>query len=169
MQQAELGALYDAHFRRVYNYISYRLNDHSQVDDLVSTVFLRVIDRYAQYDPRKGPVEGWIIGIARNAITDHYRERAKLQAVDIEEVANLLPDGETPEVICVRNEDHLRLIGALSTLAPRERDVIALKYGAELGHRQIARQLNLSLSNVGVILFRSLRKLRTELGKEVSS
>lgn len=170
MERSTFERIYDTHFRRVYNYISYRINDHTHVEDLVSTVFLRVIAKYGLYDPNKGPLEGWIIGIARNAVTDYYRERVGASTVDLNAFADGLKwDGDAPDEIVVRREEQRALMKALNTLGDRERQIISLKYGAELSNRQIARQMDLSVSNVGVILFRSLARLRKILGKEESS
>jgi RNA polymerase sigma factor (sigma-70 family) len=60
-------------------------------------------------------------------------------------------------------EEFSRLVAAINRLPGRERDLITLKYGAELNNRQIARQLHLSESNVGTILSRTLHKLRLAL------
>jgi RNA polymerase sigma factor (sigma-70 family) len=51
----------------------------------------------------------------------------------------------------------------LSQLAPREREVVALRYGADLSTADIARTLGLSEANVLQILSRALRRLRREL------
>ncbi|MDL2206999.1 sigma-70 family RNA polymerase sigma factor [Eubacteriales bacterium OttesenSCG-928-N13] len=161
-----LEVMYDLHFRRVYNYISYRINDHSNVDDLVSTVFLRAIDKHAQFDSNRGSLSGWIIGIARNVVIDYYRMRDRNQMTDIAAIEHSLPSDENmPERIVVQNEEHRALITALSELPERERQIIALKFGAELSNREIARQLGLSISNVGVLLFRCLRRLKARLSK----
>jgi len=61
-----------------------------------------------------------------------------------------------------RRAELARLSILLSHLPNRERDLIALKYGAELTNRQIARLTRLSESNVGTILNRIIRRLRVE-------
>ncbi|MFD2875532.1 sigma-70 family RNA polymerase sigma factor [Paenibacillus rhizoplanae] len=48
---------------------------------------------------------------------------------------------------------------ALDTLSPKERNLIALKFGADLKNTEIARITGISESNVGVILYRSMRKI----------
>ncbi len=59
---------------------------------------------------------------------------------------------------------HLDSIGLdthrLPQVADRERDILALKYGAGISNRAIARLTGLSESNVGTILSRTLVKLR---------
>ena len=63
----------------------------------------------------------------------------------------------------VRRETRQELIEALGTLDERERDLIALKFSALVTNREIASLTGLTESNVGVILFRALRKLRAVL------
>lgn len=57
-----------------------------------------------------------------------------------------------------------RLNRALDTLSAKERNIIALKFGADLKNTEIARVTGISESNVGVILYRSMRKLKSEIG-----
>lgn len=56
-----------------------------------------------------------------------------------------------------------RLNRALDTLSAKERNIIALKFGADLKNTEIARVTGISESNVGVILYRSMRKLKSEI------
>jgi RNA polymerase sigma-70 factor (ECF subfamily) len=51
----------------------------------------------------------------------------------------------------------------IQELSPRQRDLLALKFTAELSNRQIAEMTGLTEQNVGVILHRSIRKLRRRM------
>ena len=64
------------------------------------------------------------------------------------------------------HEDERALLTALAGLDARERDVLGLKFAARLTNREIARNLGLRESHVGVIVYRALGKLRMVLGKE---
>lgn len=155
--------LYDGHFAKVYNYVSYRVGDAAAADDVTSRVFERALDRLETYDRAAGPVEAWLFGIARNAVADHFRARRWL---------SWLPDGlleERPareprhEDVLARDESLEELRRALERLAPRERELLALKFGAQMTNRDIAAHLGLGESNVGVILHRALAKLKAAL------
>ena len=61
------------------------------------------------------------------------------------------------------NHDFARLSILLSQLPTREREVLAFKYGAGLNNREIAHLTRLSASNVGIILYRVVEKLRAEM------
>ena len=72
----------------------------------------------------------------------------------------VLPTVEGPEERAIASPE---LVEALATLSDRDREVVALRFGADLSGPEIARMLDLSLANVQQILSRSLRKLRTLL------
>ena len=158
--------IYEAYYKRVYNYTSYRINNHHDVEDLVSQIFERVIQKYNTYDPKQPIFEAWLFKIARNTITDYFRKQKKNYSISLNYVISFLSRDNQPEEIVVINESNIRLVRALAKLSGKERNVVALKFAAELKNINIAEVMGISSSNVGTILFRSLRKLRKELEKE---
>lgn len=158
--------IYESQFKRVFNYISYRINNHMDTEDLVSQVFYKVIDKYESFNPLRASMSTWIISIARNTVTDYFRAEQKDMSLELDSVEPYLPSGECPDEILVKREENLVLMNALNTLSARDRNLIALKYGAELTNREIAEVMELSESNVGVIVHRSLEKLRVYIEKE---
>ena len=165
VDQLMFTEIYEAQFKRVYNYISYRINNHMDTEDLVSQVFSKVIEKYGSFDPCRASMSTWIISISRNTVTDYLRERQKNASVELDSVIHL-SSGEITDDIMIKNEQNRALLEALNTLTARERNLIALKYGAELNNKEIAEVMELSESNVGVIMFRTMKKLRAHLEKE---
>ena len=68
----------------------------------------------------------------------------------------------SPEADEERRSDLARLAKLTTSLPDRERDLIALRYGAGLSNRAIARLVGLSESNVGTILHRTVQTLRSQ-------
>jgi RNA polymerase sigma-70 factor (ECF subfamily) len=68
----------------------------------------------------------------------------------------------SPEEVAQQQQDFARLLNLLAQLPDRDRDVLALKYGAALSHRDIARIMGLSESNVAVIAHRTVQGLREQ-------
>ena len=107
-----------------------------------------------------GAFSTWLFTIARNAATDHFRRNGRDVLL---EAVRELQDPTSLEEIAQREHDFAKLNTLLSQLPARERELIALKYGAELNNREIAQLTHLSESNVGTILHRVVEKLRVEM------
>jgi RNA polymerase sigma-70 factor, ECF subfamily len=78
------------------------------------------------------------------------------------DVAVDVPIEATPERAAMEGSDIARLAQLTANLPERERELLALKYGAAIGNRQIAQLTGLSESNVGTILSRTVEKLRSQ-------
>ena len=101
----------------------------------------------------------WLFTVARNVAVDHYRQRRP--HVPLDEVEDR-PGGTTPEELAERRSDVERLVRLVTGLPERERELLALKYGAGLTNRAIHRLTGLSETNVGTILHRTFQQLRSE-------
>jgi RNA polymerase sigma factor (sigma-70 family) len=160
----ELRRFYREHVDAVYAFFAYSV-PRPFAEDLTSATFERVIRSWSSYDRRLGSERTWILTIARNLLTDHYRRQSHRDALSTDErpeLVNSLADenGMDP----VLSADALR--GLLAPLDDRERAVVALRYGAELSAIEVAAVLGLTPANVHQIASRALRRLRSELDDE---
>jgi RNA polymerase sigma-70 factor, ECF subfamily len=142
---------------RIYNFFRYRVGPGPVAEDLTSTTFEKAWAARGRYRPDRASFGTWLFTVARNVAVDHYRSaRVSVPLEDAEGIAA----GPTPEEIAERRSDEERLARLLSGLPDRERELLALKYGAERTNREIARMTGLSESNVGTILHRTVQALR---------
>ena len=162
-EKKDFTYIYKAYYKRVYNYIYYRVNCHHTAEDLVSQVFEKIMLKIDTYSKDKSPFEVWLFAIARNAVKDHFRSSKKYKILSIDTIKELVSKKKTPEDIVGISETNDELLKALKTLDTREQNIVALKFGAELKNVEIAEILNLTESNVGVILYRTVKKLKKEL------
>jgi len=153
-------ALYVAQLPRVYNFFRYRVGCTSDAEDLTATTFEKAWRAREQYRRDLAGFSTWLMAIARNVATDHFRRRRAV--VPLDAATNVPAPGRSAEQDLVFRSDVDRLAALLERLPDRERELIALKYGAELSNRDIARATGLSESNVGTILFRAVRSLRDD-------
>jgi RNA polymerase sigma-70 factor (ECF subfamily) len=149
-------AVYREDLPRVFNYLRYRGFDRATAEDLSSVTFEKAWRARDRYRRDRGAVSTWLLTIARNAATDHLR-RARREEPLAEDTAGA---GETPEAAALRTSRRHRLRVLLGELPARERELIALKYGAGATNRAIAAQTGLGESNVGTILQRTIARLR---------
>ena len=158
--------LYDKYFARIYNYLRYRLIERDAADDLVSVVFEKVLDKYDSFDPARYGLEPWLFAIARNTLNDYFRRRKVRGWLSIAGREENIASAESVEGAAQRSEENALLLGALAGLSEQERELIAMKFTLELTNRDIAAETGLGESNVAVILFRAMKKLKEILGPE---
>jgi RNA polymerase sigma-70 factor (ECF subfamily) len=159
----DLSRLYRQHVAAVYGFFAYSLRD-AAAEDLTSATFERVLRSWDAYDPRKGSERGWILVIARNLLVDHYRRQSHRDAVSTDQHPVLLEGLTAADEPLERVLDADQLRGWLAVLGEREREILALRYAADLPAAEIAEILGLSGANVHQILSRSLRRLREAAG-----
>jgi RNA polymerase sigma-70 factor (ECF subfamily) len=157
--EADFAVLYRAELPRVYNFFRYRVGDGPLAEDLTSETFEKAWRNRARYNRDLAAFTTWLFTIARRVAVDHFRRHRP--EVALADVAHLTDD-ETMEDQTQKQADFARLSALLARLADRDRELVALKYGAGLTNRTIAGLTRLSESNVGVILHRALQALRAE-------
>jgi RNA polymerase sigma-70 factor (ECF subfamily) len=143
---------------RVLNFFRYRLGNTADVEDLTARTFEKAWRARHRYRRDVAGFATWLLTIARNVAIDHLRARQYHEPLDVA-VAMPALDG-TPEQHALQHADAQRLAALLATLPPRQRELIAMKYGADMTNRAIARATGLSESNVGTILHRAVEELR---------
>ncbi len=149
--------VYEDFLPRVLNFFRYRVDDMQLAEDLCAMTFERAWSSRHRYDTRRGALSTWLFAIAQNVLADHLRKRNH-QPLPLEHVH--LADEASPEDDAQRNADAAKLRALLQTLAAEDRELVALKYGADMTNREIARVMGLSESNVGTRLYRLIQKLR---------
>lgn len=144
--------------RRVYAYVAYRIGDGPDAEDVTSEVFERAVRYRSSYDPARGEALPWLIGIARRCIDG--RSPLPLQGLSTES------DQQAPGDLEASAIERLTLAAAISALDDRSRDLLALRYGADLSARQIGTVLGLKANAVEVALHRALARARTLLEQQ---
>ncbi len=141
--------------RRVYSYVAYRIGEGPDAEDVTSTTVERALRYRSSYDPKKGKPQSWLIGIARSCVDDHLRGRS-LAAGEMVERAG--PDELEGGAVL-----RLSLDAAVAALDDLDRELIGLRYGADLSTRQIGKLLSMKPGTVDVALHRARERLRAQL------
>jgi RNA polymerase sigma-70 factor (ECF subfamily) len=155
----QFDALYRSSAADVYAYVASLVRDRTAAEDVTALAFERAFRRRRTFNPRRGSERAWLFGIARNAALDELRRRRRTAA--------LVVDPEDPHAAAALDDDaaeeaqrRAAVRAALSTLEPRERELVALKFHAGLSNTEIAEVLGVSESNAGTRLHRTVTKLR---------
>jgi RNA polymerase sigma factor (sigma-70 family) len=139
---------------RVYSYAAYRIGPGPDAEDVTSDTIERALRYRSSYDQTAGTPQAWLLGIARRVVDDHLARSSRLSLEDAN--TQVAADGE----MATATIERLTLRSALSSLTASERDLLALRYGADLTARDIARIVGARTNAVEVALHRTLAKVR---------
>src|SRR6188472_3375107 len=85
----ELHRVYREHVSAVYAFFGYSVSKET-AEDLTASTFERVVRAWSDYDSQRGPERAWVLAIARNLLTDHYRRQRLRDTVSTDEHPILL-------------------------------------------------------------------------------
>lgn len=159
--------IYDEYSESIFRYIHYKTYHRETAEDLTSQTFLKALEKWEQYDRRKGPVSPWLYGIARNLVTDHFRSKGKWGFMgDISDVWDL-PSKDNVHKELADRETKDEIHGALGKLSGLQREIIILRLWEELPYNKIAPIVGKSEANCKMMFSRALKKLKTSLGSSI--
>ena len=147
--------------QRVYAYVAYRIGEGPEAEDVTSEVFERALRYRDSFDPKKGEPIAWLLGIAHRCIQSY---RASEQHIPLDDW-----DAVGMDDLQSRSIERVTLASALAVVGSRDRELIALRYGADLTAAQIGDVLGLRANTVEVALHRAIERLRSVLDAEPES
>ncbi len=169
--------LYDRHARAVHSYVGAHLGRPGEAEEVCQEAFLALWRHAARFDPRRGGVRGWLIGIARHRAIDRLRAEARRSRAETaaQAIAALdPPDDPVSRVGAVRAEA-ARLRRILDDLPSEQRDVLLLVHFGGLTQREIAEVTGQPLGTVksrlrlGLARVRLIAGVNADVGRPMSS
>ena len=153
-----LRLAYDEYGRLVYSFCARSL-DSERAKDVTQEVFLSAWRARERYNPEKGRLGAWLMGIARNRVIDNVRsEKRHSDRRADEDTIELSTEAEVD-----KTSDKMLVADALKELPERSREVIMLAYFHDLTHPQIAERTNIPLGTVKSDIRRGLQRIRRHL------
>jgi len=128
-------------------------------DDVLQDALAMAWRRRRSYDPQRGNVRGWLLAIAVDARSKHWR-RSPLAAYPIEYADPAVPDASA------QRSDAVDVARALAALTPREREAVDLYYYADLGVEDTADAMGCSPGTVKSTLSSARSRMRAFLGED---
>jgi RNA polymerase sigma-70 factor (ECF subfamily) len=148
-------------YPRIYRYISYKVDNLRDAEDLAGEVFVRML---GAIQGQKGDLEAWLFRIAGNVVTDHYRKRA-VRSGEVE-----LPDeiagGNDPGAAVERKLDGDRLRKGLQALTEEQKETVILRFVMGYEHDEVAALMGRSGGAIRALQFRALAALRDALERK---
>ena len=162
-KKEEYETVFREQFPLVYTFMYYRINNVVDAEDLTAEVFARAYRYWDSYSPLKGSRGEWIGGIAKNTYKSHVAKKA--DGIQTTELFDFIPADADIEEDYFRKEILQQVYQEIDALPEPQREIMRMKFDWCLTNQEIAKATNMSVSNVGVTLHRTIKKIRTNLKK----
>jgi RNA polymerase sigma-70 factor, ECF subfamily len=161
----ELETLFQTHNERVFRTAHRITGSAADAEDVLQTVFLRLVKNPDTYDLSENP-EAYLSRAAINASLDLMRSRSRSKAVGITDVDTEALESrfQSPEAQHADRELHQLIREAVSRLGKTAAEMFVLRYYEGYDNQEIAKMLDTSQMVVGVVLHRARTRLRKEIG-----
>jgi RNA polymerase sigma-70 factor (ECF subfamily) len=153
---APLIEIYDRSLPQVYGYLLSRCGEKAVAEDLTSETFLAAA---AGVGPRDPVTVGWLLGVARHKLADHWRRQARQERL-LQAVASGVADPDPGDDTWDVTVDVMRARQLLARLVPQHRAALALRYLDGLSVPEVAALLERTVHATEALLVRARRELR---------
>lgn len=151
------AALYDRYVDRVYAYLYRQTGRREIAEDLTSLTFLRALAAIGRFDSRR-PFAPWLFRIAHNALMDHRRSAARTARLTDDIVQRLVEDADPRRESAVEQAE--AFLAYTKGLPAEQRDVLALRFIADLSTEQTAALLGRSIGATKTLVWRAVATVR---------
>lgn len=156
------GEIYRQHMPAIYRFISYRVADRQDAEDLTGKVFLRAWEALPRFEERQVALSAWLYRIARNVVIDYYRTSRRQAPLD-EAAAEAIPGDEGPDAEEMAEVAQVR--AAVGQLPEEQQSVVLLRFVEGLGHAEVAEAMGKSEGACRMLQHRALKALARLLGE----
>ncbi|WP_228641315.1 sigma-70 family RNA polymerase sigma factor [Microtetraspora sp. AC03309] len=162
------GMLYDRYVDLVYRYVFFRVGSHALAEDLTSDTFLRALRGIADFTWQGRDFGAWLVTIARNLVTDHYKSGRSRLEVSTAEVLDTPLDGEhIPENAVVANMVNEHVLRAITRLNAEQQECVVLRFLHGMSLAETAMIMGKQSGAIKALQFRAIKALARVLPKDL--
>ena len=167
--RTSFARLYNLTQRRLFSIVLKIQTNHADAEEVLQEVYLKVWNRCAQFDARKGQVICWLAGIARYSAIDNVRRfesrpRGRFAAADDDDPYEGLASSELqPLELVIEAREAGAVKRCMYDLSIQQREIVYLAFYDGLSHAEIARRIGRPLGTVKSWLRKSLAVMRPAL------
>jgi RNA polymerase sigma-70 factor (ECF subfamily) len=160
---AAFGQLYERYFDKVYSYLSFKLGNPTEAEDVAAQVFMKAMESLRGYKWTGVPFQAWLFRIAHNLLVDNLRRRSKRTSEPIDET---LPDRRQeadPEATLAEKLTREGLLDAVERLTDLQKHVIQLKFAGGLSNAEVAAIMGKTEGAIKALQHAGLQALQRQL------
>ena len=156
---AAFGMLYDRYVQHIYRYAYSRVENTRVAEDITSQTFMAAYESLGRYRER-GYFSAWLFRIAQSEINNHFRRSRREVGLD---AAERIVEVDDALGALIQNEELIRLRSLIKKINDDERELIRLRYVAELSFVEMAELLGKREDTVKKSFYRLLERLKGQM------
>jgi len=145
----------------VFSFIIKKVQNNTIADEITVNVFSKVLTKLDSFNSNF-EFKSWILSIANNTVIDHWRKRSKETKYFNDNIENICV--QSPEELIISMEEKEKIAQIISSMNSNYQNIIRLRFFEEKNIKEIAQELNLSITNTKVRIMRA-KKVLAELLK----
>jgi RNA polymerase sigma-70 factor (ECF subfamily) len=158
--QEALAQLYEEHFDKIYRYVTLRIGNEMEAEDVTQQVFVNTLQSISSFKWRGISFSAWLFRIAHNQAVDYLRKK-KRAAIPLDE--SLADSDSNPQLVAEDKQDIEQLLQATKKLTEAQREVISLRFTSGLPIAEVAKVMGKSQGAVKALQHSAIVALRKAL------
>ena len=159
--QRAFTELYEAYFDKIYRYVTIKIGDRTEAEDMTQQVFLKALESISSFKWKGVPFSAWLYRIAHNQVIDYYR-RQKKRPDTLKDDAVVVSDSN-PQQVAERSLDIEQVMSATRKLTDSQREVISLRFSGGLSTSEVANIMGKSQGAIKALQHSAIVALRKAL------
>ena len=152
------GELYKRYVEKIFRYLYSRIGNVHEAEDVTAQTFMAAFESFDRFR-QDIHFASWLFAIARNKAMDHYRHQKK---TPISDENNDIPDEKDPINDVIQSEQAAVLSKLIKTLPRDDRELLRLRFLAEMSFPEIAHLLHRKEATVKKSIYRLLARLKSQ-------
>ncbi|HXI17609.1 MAG TPA: sigma-70 family RNA polymerase sigma factor [Chloroflexota bacterium] len=164
------GRLYEKYFDKVYGYLSFKMGNATEAEDVTEQVFLKALESLGGYKWTGVPFQAWLFRIAHNLMVDSLRRRSRRPSEPLEQAMDMTDTrpSNDPEAMLAQTLTREGLTQAVDRLTELQKQVISLKFAGGLSNAEVANHMGKTEGAVKSLQHAALASLQRLLSPEHS-
>ncbi|QFG52819.1 RNA polymerase sigma factor [Chryseobacterium sp.] len=143
----------------VFSFVMKKVRNEIDADEITVNVFSKVLNKLDLYDPNF-QFKTWVLTIAQNTVIDFWRRKNR----ENEDAVNSFDEirdqfARSPEELLISEEEQKQILAVIASLDLNYQEIIRLRFFEEKSIKEIAEELNLTISNTKVRIMRAKKVL----------
>lgn len=160
----QFGQIYDQYIDKIYRFVYLKVSSEEIAEDITSKVFTKGWESFQK--AQKGTIDeiknpsAFLYQIARNAVVDHYRSKARTKTISVDDSPEITDPGTSAHDKAILNADINIIKKSISKLKKEYQDIIIWYYLEDMSADSIAKLIEKPAGTVRVMLHRAIKDLK---------